>query len=271
MKDAYTFDRDREGLDAGYEKHVGAYDRHLRPARAGLVQRRVRRRDDGRLRRARVHGAVRGRRERGRARARLRRQRRGRRAPSRSPSSCRRRCPRRSWSRRPGMVTVAAVAGALGVPAGALLKAYPVIVGERAQARDAARRPPRRTRSSCRTRSAPSSGPRRRRSSRSASARPATSARSASTSRSCSTAASRPAATSPAPTVPTRTCAASSRAATSRSSPSTSAPSRRATRSAATPIRIEPAIEVGNIFKLGTRFSEPLGATYLDESGQPSS
>ncbi|HEX4345742.1 MAG TPA: proline--tRNA ligase [Solirubrobacteraceae bacterium] len=33
------------------------------------------------------------------------------------------------------------------------------------------------------------------------------------------------------------------------------------------PIAIEPAIEVGNIFKLGTRFSEPLGATFLDESG----
>ncbi len=33
-------------------------------------------------------------------------------------------------------------------------------------------------------------------------------------------------------------------------------------------IRIEPAIEVGNIFKLGTRFSDPLGATYLDESGR---
>ena len=33
------------------------------------------------------------------------------------------------------------------------------------------------------------------------------------------------------------------------------------------PIRIEPAIEVGNIFKLGTRYSEPLGATYLDENG----
>ncbi len=30
-------------------------------------------------------------------------------------------------------------------------------------------------------------------------------------------------------------------------------------------IRIEPAIEVGNIFKLGTRYSKPLGATYLDE------
>ncbi len=35
------------------------------------------------------------------------------------------------------------------------------------------------------------------------------------------------------------------------------------------PLRIEPAIEVGNIFKLGTRFSEPLNATYLDESGTP--
>jgi prolyl-tRNA synthetase len=33
------------------------------------------------------------------------------------------------------------------------------------------------------------------------------------------------------------------------------------------PIEIEPAIEVGNIFKLGTRYSEPLGATYLDEEG----
>ncbi|MEA2154154.1 MAG: prolyl-tRNA synthetase [Solirubrobacteraceae bacterium] len=32
-------------------------------------------------------------------------------------------------------------------------------------------------------------------------------------------------------------------------------------------ITIEPAIEVGNIFKLGTRFSDPLGATYLDEQG----
>ena len=33
-------------------------------------------------------------------------------------------------------------------------------------------------------------------------------------------------------------------------------------------IEIEPAIEVGNIFKLGTRYSEPLGATYLDADGQ---
>ena len=33
------------------------------------------------------------------------------------------------------------------------------------------------------------------------------------------------------------------------------------------PIEIEPAIEVGNIFKLGTRYSEPLGLSYLDEQG----
>jgi len=33
------------------------------------------------------------------------------------------------------------------------------------------------------------------------------------------------------------------------------------------PIAIEPAIEVGNIFKLGTRYTEPLGANYSDEDG----
>ena len=33
-------------------------------------------------------------------------------------------------------------------------------------------------------------------------------------------------------------------------------------------LRIERVIEIGNIFKLGTRYSVPLGATYLDERGQ---
>ncbi len=33
------------------------------------------------------------------------------------------------------------------------------------------------------------------------------------------------------------------------------------------PITIEPAIEVGNIFQLGTRYSTALGASYLDEQG----
>jgi prolyl-tRNA synthetase len=32
-------------------------------------------------------------------------------------------------------------------------------------------------------------------------------------------------------------------------------------------LTLEPAIEIGNIFKLGTRYSEPLGATYVDEHG----
>ncbi len=32
-------------------------------------------------------------------------------------------------------------------------------------------------------------------------------------------------------------------------------------------IEIVPAIEAANIFKLGTRYSEPLGATFLDEDG----
>jgi prolyl-tRNA synthetase len=32
-------------------------------------------------------------------------------------------------------------------------------------------------------------------------------------------------------------------------------------------LSVVPAIEVGNIFKLGTRYSEPLGARYLDENG----
>jgi prolyl-tRNA synthetase len=34
------------------------------------------------------------------------------------------------------------------------------------------------------------------------------------------------------------------------------------------PLVVEPAIEIGNIFKLGTRYSEALGATYLDERGE---
>jgi prolyl-tRNA synthetase len=33
------------------------------------------------------------------------------------------------------------------------------------------------------------------------------------------------------------------------------------------PIQLVRAIEIGNIFKLGTRYSEPLGARYLDEAG----
>ncbi len=34
------------------------------------------------------------------------------------------------------------------------------------------------------------------------------------------------------------------------------------------PLRVERVIEIGNIFKLGTTYSVPLGAMYLDENGQ---
>jgi len=34
------------------------------------------------------------------------------------------------------------------------------------------------------------------------------------------------------------------------------------------PLRVEPVIEIGNIFKLGTKYSVPLKAMYLDEDGQ---
>ena len=62
--------------------------------------------------------------------------------------------------------------------------------------------------------------------------------------------------------------AASSPAATSPSSASTCARSRPGdTVGGAARSAIEPAIEIGNIFQLGTRYSEPLGATYLDENG----
>lgn len=33
------------------------------------------------------------------------------------------------------------------------------------------------------------------------------------------------------------------------------------------PLELVPVIEIGNVFKLGTKYSEPLGATYLDENG----
>src|SRR5207247_444836 len=34
------------------------------------------------------------------------------------------------------------------------------------------------------------------------------------------------------------------------------------------PLAVERVIEVGNIFKLGTTYSKPLGAMYLDEGGK---
>jgi prolyl-tRNA synthetase len=55
MKDSYSLDRDEAGLDLQYDRHYEAYHRIF--ARCGLdvARREVRRRDDGRQGRARVH------------------------------------------------------------------------------------------------------------------------------------------------------------------------------------------------------------------------
>ena len=230
---------------------------HLRAHRAGVVPGRVRRRDDGRHR---APTSTWRRAPPARTTSRSR--------PATPPTS-RSRAPTRSRSSCPPPLSAPEEVHDAGPddrrggrrarsasPPGALLKAFPVIAEDRGLVLVArARRPPRQRDQAAQRagrRLPPGAAGRVR---ASGSAPPASSARSAPTRRSCSTTPWPTAATSPAPTAPTSTCAASSPAATSPSSAPTSARSRRATRSAAQAIRIEPAIEVGNIFKLGTRYS----------------
>src|SRR5215203_2959529 len=129
MKDAYTFDRDAEGLDVGYQKHIEAYNRIFE--RAGIDWYRVKS-DVGMMGGTDAHEYM---------------------APCAagedavalaagyaanveiaSADAQRVELPagvaEAVLEETPGLVTVAAVAGSLGVPAGALLKAFPVIVGE---------------------------------------------------------------------------------------------------------------------------------------------
>ncbi len=129
MKDAYTFDRDREGLDVAYEKHARAYDRMM--DRCGLEWYRVEA-DVGMMG---GHGSdeymapcAAGENEVALA---------GGYAanvevasadpqPVTLPSSL----DAPELVSTPGMTTIDAVADALGVPGGALLKAYPIILGD---------------------------------------------------------------------------------------------------------------------------------------------
>ena len=270
MKDAYTFDRDREGLDVAATTSTSvAYDRIF--DRCGLEWYRVES-DVGMMggsaptstwRRARPARTT------WRSRPATPPTSRSP-APTPSRSRCRRRWTRPRRSTRPGMTTVEAVARALEVAAGALLKAFPVIVdGDADEGRRRARRPPRQ-RDQARARArrrVPPGAPRRGR--RSGSGRPGSSARSATdlpilldeavAPGGYVTGANKPDAhlrgVEPGRDFPFE----------ARRRPHGRSP---ATRSTAPPIRIEPAIEVGNIFKLGTRYSEPLGAKYLDESGK---
>src|SRR4051795_2048548 len=138
MKDAYSFDRDREGLDASYDKFVGAYDRAF--DRAGLEWYRVES-DVGMMGGFGAHEYM---------------------APCPAGENDVALAPGYAANvevasataqpvelpepldapeavSTPGQTTIEAVADGLGVPAGTLLKAYPVIVGD-----DELRLPPRR-------------------------------------------------------------------------------------------------------------------------------
>jgi prolyl-tRNA synthetase len=129
MKDSYTFDRDREGLDVGYEKHREAYDRIF--DRCGLEWYRVES-DVGMMGGFGAHEYM---------------------APCAAGENDVALAPGYAANvevasatpkpvalpealeapveeSTPGLTTVAQVASELGVPAGALIKAYPIIVGE---------------------------------------------------------------------------------------------------------------------------------------------
>ncbi len=130
MKDSYTFDRDREGLDAAYELHVQAYDRIL--DRAGLEWYRVEA-DVGMMGGLGAHEymapSAAGENEVALAPgyaasvevASARAQAVEVSAPGGEPEEV----------STPGLTTVEEVSGTLAVPPGALLKAFPVVLDER--------------------------------------------------------------------------------------------------------------------------------------------
>src|SRR3954454_14044065 len=129
MKDAYSFDRDVEGLQASYDKHIDAYDRIF--DRSGLEWYRVQS-DVGMMGGLGAHEYM---------------------APCPAGENDVALAPGYAASTEvasaapapvpvlaletdgdlhtPGMTTIAAVAGSLGVPEGNLLKAYPVITASR--------------------------------------------------------------------------------------------------------------------------------------------
>src|SRR6478752_1419014 len=267
MKDSYTFDRDDEGLQAGYEKHIGAYERIF--DRAGLRWYRVES-DVGMMGGTRAHEYM---------------------APcaageddvalapgyaanvdvaSAEPKPVAlpepEPAPRRVHT--PGATTIDAVAGQMGVPPGALLKAFPIVTEGRGMVMVVVRgdhrvnetkltntlgepfRPASESEIADRVGPPGFIGP--------AGAQvPVLLDRAVHTEGGWVAGANEPehhlAGVQPGrdfafETVDVRTVEAGDLGN-------------------GQPITIEPAIEIGNIFQLGTRYSEPLGATYLDENG----
>ena len=268
MKDSYTFDRDDEGLQAGYEKHIGAYERIF--DRAGLRWYRVES-DVGMMGGTRAHEYM---------------------APCPAgeddvalapgyaanvdvasaepqPVALPEPEPAPRKVHTPGATTIDAVAGQMGVPAGALLKAFPIVTEGRGMVMVVVRgdhrvnetkltntlgepfRPA--TEGEIAERIGPPGyiGP--------AGAQvPVLLDGAVHTEGGWIAGANEPdhhlAGVQPGrdfafEAVDVRTVEAGDRVN-------------------GQPITIEPAIEIGNIFQLGTRYSEPLGATYLDESGR---
>ena len=267
MKDAYTFDRDAEGLDAGYAKHITAYDRIFE--RAGIDWYRVKS-DVGMMGGTDAHEYM---------------------APCAAgedavalapgyaanveiatadpqlvelPAGL----PEPALEETPGMITVAAVAGARGVPAGALLKAFPIIVGDDELRLVMVRGDHRGNETKLRNAIGAEVRPARPEEFEdrigpagyigpvgtdvpilldqgvapgayvTGANRPNAHLRGVEPGRDFQFETADVRTVEPGDTVD------------------------------GNPIRIEPAIEVGNIFKLGTRYSVPLGATYLDEAGK---
>jgi prolyl-tRNA synthetase len=268
MKDSYTFDRDAEGLDVGYAKHVEAYDRIF--DRAGLEWYRVES-DVGIMGGTGAHEYM---------------------APSAAgeneialapgyaanveiaaaeaqPVPLPQALDAPAVDETPGLTTVGKVSGALGVPEGALLKAYPVVLGDTGAMRIIVVRGDHRV-NDIKLRNALGGDFR--------PAHPDEVAERIGPPGFIGPVGTRVSVLLDAAIDPDGSYVAGA------NEPDRHLHGVRPARDFAfevgdvrrveagdrvngAKLRIEPAIEIGNIFKLGTRYSEPFGATYLDESG----
>ncbi|MDQ6914499.1 MAG: proline--tRNA ligase [Actinomycetota bacterium] len=267
MKDSYTFDRDLEGLDVAYEKHVGAYDRIL--DRCGLEWYRVES-DVGMMGGLGAHEYMApcsaGENEVALAEGYAANVEIASAEPQ--PVELPARLDAPEVVETPGLTTVKEVAGSLDVPAGALLKAFPVLVEDRGMVMVLVRGDHRVNEIKLRN-------------ALGANFRPAE-AREVEDSIGPGGFIGPVGAEVPilldegvSPggyvTGANRPDAHLRGVEPGRDFPFEPADIRRAEpgdRVNGQAIRVEPAIEVGNIFKLGTRYSEPLGAKYVDEDGR---